>query len=116
MSGGGAGAVASTAGANWQFDIPALSQLILSAGSYGLKQLANDGVDLHTLGCMLMIAEYTPASEEFKRSFTRQREIQENLLLKKKSFDAALRNSSTSTPSLTPVEYSDRRIGTSPRS
>ncbi|KAI9711519.1 MAG: hypothetical protein M1820_002083 [Bogoriella megaspora] len=61
---------------NWQVDIPALSQLILSAGSNGLKQLANDGVDPHTIGCMLMIAEYTPASEEFRRSLNETRQLQ----------------------------------------
>ncbi|KAF2237845.1 hypothetical protein EV356DRAFT_360543 [Viridothelium virens] len=76
MSGSGAGLAASTARPDWQVDIPSLSRLLLSAGSQGLKQLANDGVDPHTLGCMLMIAEYTPASEEFRRALTETRQRQ----------------------------------------
>ncbi|KAJ5770983.1 uncharacterized protein N7511_003034 [Penicillium nucicola] len=60
----------------WQIDIPGLSQLILNAGAYGLKQLALAGVDTHTIGCMLMIAEYTPASPEFRTKLNKTREEQ----------------------------------------
>jgi hypothetical protein len=49
----------------WQVDIAGLSQLIFNLGSHGLKQLAMAGVDLHFIGCMLMIAEFTPASPDF---------------------------------------------------
>jgi hypothetical protein len=35
-------------------------------GTRGLKCLAMAGVDLHTLGSMLMIAEACPASSEFQ--------------------------------------------------
>jgi hypothetical protein len=58
-------AAAGPSGPAWQVDIPGLTQLILGAGSYGLKQLATSGVDVHSIGCMLMIAEYVPASQEF---------------------------------------------------
>lgn len=63
-------------GPAWQVDITGLSQLILSAGSYGLKQLATSGVDVHSIGCMLMIAEYVPASESFRLTLKRARELQ----------------------------------------
>jgi hypothetical protein len=67
---------ASSSGPAWQVDIPGLSQLILSAGSYGLKQLATSGVDIHSIGCLLMIAEYVPASKEFRGTLNRARELQ----------------------------------------
>jgi hypothetical protein len=60
----------------WQIDIPGLSQLILNAGAYGLKQLALAGVDPHAIGCMLMIAEYTPASPDFRTKLNKTREEQ----------------------------------------
>lgn len=63
-------------GPTWQVDIPGLSQLILSAGSYGLKQLACCGVDVHSIGCMLMIAEYVPASKDFRATLNRARDSQ----------------------------------------
>lgn len=59
-----------------QVDLPALSQLILSVGTHGLKQLALAGVDLHSIGCMLMIAEYTPASSSFRRTIFHARASQ----------------------------------------
>ncbi|KAE8149564.1 hypothetical protein BDV25DRAFT_156073 [Aspergillus avenaceus] len=63
-------------GPSWQIDIPSLSQLVFSAGAYGLKQLALAGVDPHTIGCMMMISEYTPASQEFRGTLCRAREQQ----------------------------------------
>lgn len=63
-------------GPTWQVDIPSLSQLILSAGSYGLKQLAYSGVDVHSIACMLMIAQYVPASKDFLATLHRSRESQ----------------------------------------
>lgn len=59
MSGGPLG------GISWQVDIPSLSQLVVSVGSHGLKQLALSGVDIHSISCMLMIAEYTLTSEGY---------------------------------------------------
>ncbi|KAL4909750.1 hypothetical protein BDW74DRAFT_143656 [Aspergillus multicolor] len=60
----------------WQIDITGLSQLIFSAGAHGLKQLALAGVDPHTIGCMLMIAEYTPASQDFRTKLSKARQQQ----------------------------------------
>lgn len=59
-----------------QVDLPGLSQLILNVGSHGLKQLAMAGVDIHSIGCMLMIAEYTPASPEFRKKINLARNAQ----------------------------------------
>lgn len=60
----------------WQIDIPGLSQMLFSAGAHGLKQLALAGVDPHTIGCMLMIAEYTPSSQDFRTKLSKTREQQ----------------------------------------
>lgn len=60
----------------WQIDIPSLSQLVFSAGAHGLKQLALAGVEPHTIGCMLMIAEYTPASQDFRTELNKARQQQ----------------------------------------
>ncbi|KAL4740504.1 hypothetical protein BDV11DRAFT_214350 [Aspergillus similis] len=60
----------------WQIDIPSLSQLVFSAGAHGLKQLALAGVEPHTIGCMLMIAEYTPASQDFRTKLNKARQQQ----------------------------------------
>src|SRR5689334_18346492 len=68
-------AVASS-GPSWQVEIPGLSQLILNVGSHGLKQLAMAGVDIHSIGCMLMIAVYTPTSREFRKLLAVAREAQ----------------------------------------
>ena len=64
--------------ASWQVDIPGLSQLIIGAGAHGLKQLALSGVDIHTIGCMLMVSELTPASQNFRNTLNIQREKQRN--------------------------------------
>lgn len=63
-------------GPPWQVDIPGRSQLIPSAESYGLGQLALSTVDPHTTGGTLMIAEYTPASKEVCSMLSRAREQQ----------------------------------------
>lgn len=62
--------------ASWQIDIPGLSQLVLGAGAHGLKQLALSGVDVHTIGCMLMVSELTPASQGFRAVMSARREKQ----------------------------------------
>ncbi|KAK7179894.1 hypothetical protein PSPO01_14024 [Paraphaeosphaeria sporulosa] len=59
-----------------QVDLAGLSQLIFNVGSHGLKQLATAGVDIHSIGCMLMIAEYTPASQEFRKKINYARNAQ----------------------------------------
>ncbi|KAI4221819.1 MAG: hypothetical protein L6R36_006622 [Xanthoria steineri] len=64
--------------ASWQVDIPGLSQLIIGAGAHGLKQLALSGVDIHTIGCMLMVGELTPASQSFRNTLNTQRKKQRN--------------------------------------
>ena len=53
-------------GPNWQVDIPSLSQLVLNLESTGLKQLANSGVDIHTIDCMLKIGKVVPACAKFR--------------------------------------------------
>ena len=45
-------------------DLGSLANMVASVGSRGLKQLATSGVQLHSLGCMLMIAELVPASTD----------------------------------------------------
>ena len=62
--------------ASWQVDIPGLSQLVLNAGANGLKQLALSGVDIHTIGCMLMVSELIPVSQDFRRALNNSREKQ----------------------------------------
>ena len=62
--------------ASWQVDIPGLSQLVMNVGAHGLKQLALSGVDIHTVGCMLMVGEMIPASQEFRQELNRRREKQ----------------------------------------
>lgn len=59
-----------------QVDLPGLTQLIMNVGSYGLKQLSMAGVDLHSVGCMLMIAEFVPACPSFRKTLNRARELQ----------------------------------------
>ncbi|KAL9609428.1 MAG: hypothetical protein Q9167_005804 [Letrouitia subvulpina] len=60
----------------WQVDIPGLSRLVLNAGAYGLKQLALSGVDVHTIGCMLMVSELVPACPDFRKRLNSTREKQ----------------------------------------
>ena len=62
--------------ASWQVDVPGLSQLVMNVGVHGLKQLALSGVDIHTVGCMLMVGEMIPASQEFRQELNRRREKQ----------------------------------------
>jgi hypothetical protein len=69
-SGGGAG------NAQWQIDIPSLSQLIVNLGASGLKQLAMAGVDVHSVGCLLLIANLTPTTIEYRQELNRIRESQ----------------------------------------
>ncbi|MCJ1387642.1 hypothetical protein MMC18_000485 [Xylographa bjoerkii] len=57
-------------------DLGGLTQWAASIGSRGLKQLATSGVQLHSLGCMLMIAELIPASNQFRRTVNRERQQQ----------------------------------------
>jgi hypothetical protein len=60
----------------WQIDIPSLSQLIVNLGASGLKQLAMAGVDVHSVGCLLLIANLTPTTIEYRRELNRIRESQ----------------------------------------
>ncbi|KAL8959218.1 MAG: hypothetical protein Q9183_005674 [Haloplaca sp. 2 TL-2023] len=62
--------------ADWQVDIPGLSQLVLGVGAHGLKQLALSGVDIHTIGCLLMLSELVPASQPFRINLNTRREKQ----------------------------------------
>ena len=70
------GATASNGAPQLQVDLVSLSNLVLNVGSRGLKQLATSGVDLHSLGCMLMIAELVPASRDFRVNLSRARQQQ----------------------------------------
>ena len=75
------GVVSSTSGigarsVQWQADIPGLTQLILRIGARGLKKLALAGVNVHTLSCLLMIGECTPASTACRRALLRCRNAQ----------------------------------------
>ena len=65
-----------TSAPSLQVDLAGLSQLILNIGSHGLKQLAMAGVDVHSIGCMLMIAEFTPASRDFRKKISNARSAQ----------------------------------------
>ncbi|KAL8932610.1 MAG: hypothetical protein Q9216_006757 [Gyalolechia sp. 2 TL-2023] len=60
----------------WQVDLPGLSSLVMNLGAAGLKQLAQAGVDIHTLICMAEIAETCPASLEYRREISRCRQKQ----------------------------------------
>ena len=46
----------------------------MGAGAYGLKQLALSGVDIHIIGCMLMVSELIPASQDFRLTLNARRE------------------------------------------
>ena len=59
-----------------QVDLVSLTNTLTNVGMRGLKQLTSAGVDLHSLGCMLMIAEFIPASTEFRRTMSRVRQQQ----------------------------------------
>jgi hypothetical protein len=71
-SGGGA------ANVQWQIDIPSLSQLVVNLGASGLKHLAMAGVDVHSVGCLLLIANLTPTTIEYRQELYRVRESQRN--------------------------------------
>ncbi|KAF2420763.1 hypothetical protein EJ08DRAFT_529160 [Tothia fuscella] len=60
-------ALASAArGVSWQIDIPTLTQVIVGLGAAGLKQLAACGIDIHSLGSLLAIAELTQTSDKYR--------------------------------------------------
>ena len=63
-------------GPTWQVDVPSLTQLVMNIGAAGLKQLANSGVDIHTIACMLKVAELVPACHEFRRDLSTVRKKQ----------------------------------------
>ena len=50
-----------------QMDITGLTQMILSVGAHGLKQIALAGVDPHTIGCLLMLGELSPICLDFRK-------------------------------------------------
>ncbi|KAK3986138.1 hypothetical protein QBC44DRAFT_333863 [Cladorrhinum sp. PSN332] len=60
-------------GPSWQIDIPSLTSLITRAGARGLQQLAQSGVDVHTIGCILTLGEITPACDQFRRAILEKR-------------------------------------------
>lgn len=62
--------------ASWQVDIPGLSRLVMGAGAHGLKQMVLSGVDIHTIGCMLMVSELIPVSQDFRITLNARREKQ----------------------------------------
>jgi hypothetical protein len=68
----------SSSSLQWQIDIPSLSQLILNVGAYGLKQLALAGVDIHSIGCLLLISNSTPTRIEYRQELNKQRQLQRN--------------------------------------
>ena len=57
-----------------QLDLIGLTNLATNMGSRGLKYLATSGVHMHSLGCMLMIAELTPASVAFRHRLDQVRQ------------------------------------------
>ncbi|PVH75647.1 hypothetical protein DL98DRAFT_592915 [Cadophora sp. DSE1049] len=67
---------ASNAPVSWQIDIPSLSQLIVNVGAYGLKQLALAGVDVHSIGCLLLISNSTPTRMEYRQELNKQRSLE----------------------------------------
>ncbi|PGH27634.1 hypothetical protein AJ80_00647 [Polytolypa hystricis UAMH7299] len=68
----------SSAGVSCQVDIPNLTQMLLNAGIFGLKKLAETGIQPHTVGCMWMIAGYCPATLKLRRKLNRIREQQKS--------------------------------------
>ncbi|KAL3963131.1 hypothetical protein ACCO45_000135 [Purpureocillium lilacinum] len=75
-SSGSALAPAGQQGAQWQIDIPSLSQMLLRIGADGLKRIQMSGVDLHTIGCLLALGEVSPASATFRKKLLSYRRIQ----------------------------------------
>jgi hypothetical protein len=67
---------AGAANVQWQIDISSLSQLVLNLGASGLKQLAMAGVDAHFAWCLLLIANLTPTTIEYRRELDKFREKQ----------------------------------------
>jgi hypothetical protein len=65
-----------SAGGQWQVDIPSLAGIVTRLGAEGLKKLQMSGVDIHTLGCLLVLGEIAPASNEFRKKLQRSREEQ----------------------------------------
>ncbi|MCJ1245310.1 hypothetical protein MMC30_002514 [Trapelia coarctata] len=50
--------------------------MLAGVGSRELKHLATSGVQLHTLRCMLMIAELTPACTKYRQALSKVRQQQ----------------------------------------
>ncbi|MCJ1332146.1 hypothetical protein MMC10_008838 [Thelotrema lepadinum] len=57
-------------------DVPSLTQLVVNLGNAGMKKLASSGVDIHTMACMLKVAELVPACHEFRQDLTNIRKKQ----------------------------------------
>lgn len=51
----------------WQMDITGLTQFFMGAGAVGLKQLAQAGVDPHTIGSLLTLGDLSPVSNECRK-------------------------------------------------
>ncbi|KAL8748730.1 MAG: hypothetical protein Q9184_007124 [Pyrenodesmia sp. 2 TL-2023] len=69
----------------WQVDLPGLSSMVLNMGAAGLKKFAQAGVDIHTLLCMGEIAEFCPASLEYRKEINvcRQKQRKQSIWLYK---------------------------------
>lgn len=61
---------------NWSINIPELADLVLRFGAEGLKRLQLSGVDIHTIGCILLLGEIAPASLECRSRLQKAREVQ----------------------------------------
>lgn len=60
----------------WQVDIPSLTNLVGHMGMEGLKKLQMSGVDIHTLGCLAVLGELTPATLQYRSQLQKCRQKQ----------------------------------------
>jgi len=58
----------SSGGVGWQVDISKLVSIATSLGIEGLKRLQPSGLDLHTIACLTVLSEVTPACIELRNS------------------------------------------------
>src|SRR5207248_2663613 len=65
-------------GLSWQVDIPAIANLVSRVRADGLKKIAQAGLDIHTIGCMLALGDLTPACSVFRAKLQKNREAQRN--------------------------------------
>lgn len=60
----------------WQVDIPSLTNLVGNLGVEGLKKLQMCGVDIHTLSCLAVLGELTPATIQYRTQLQKRRQKQ----------------------------------------